>query len=218
MDKRKLDISNYEEWFIDYLDGTLSALEQEELNSFLDEHPELAEELKEMGPITLESERNYIPEKSSLYDARMNDLIMEAVEKGMSFSELDVASQSKVAQKEFELYKHAILKADSALVFPDKASLKRREAPIIPLWIQRTAIAAALAGVIVDALLPIGETRYEPRLAEQFDLGIDVDDVFIADRNEFELYIEKEDSLPIENRVSPNQSIPQPFVIFSEQH
>lgn len=44
----KIDRSNYEIWFIDWLDGKLNEYQIEQLNLFLSENPHLQEELKEM--------------------------------------------------------------------------------------------------------------------------------------------------------------------------
>ena len=44
----KIDRSNYEIWFIDWLDGNLNNDQVEQLNQFLSENPDQKEELKEM--------------------------------------------------------------------------------------------------------------------------------------------------------------------------
>jgi hypothetical protein len=46
-----IDRSNYEIWFIDWLDGNLDSHQVEELNRFLDENPDLKDEIKELSPI-----------------------------------------------------------------------------------------------------------------------------------------------------------------------
>ncbi len=47
----KIERSNYEIWFIDWLDGNLDSHQVEELNQFLDENPDLKEEFKELSPV-----------------------------------------------------------------------------------------------------------------------------------------------------------------------
>ena len=45
----KIDRSNYEIWFIDWIDGNLDNIRVEQLNRFLEANPDLKEELKEMA-------------------------------------------------------------------------------------------------------------------------------------------------------------------------
>lgn len=49
----KPDLSNYEIWFIDWIDGKLDDQQVSELRSFLDEHPDLSEELQSLAGVTL---------------------------------------------------------------------------------------------------------------------------------------------------------------------
>jgi len=49
----QIDRSNYEIWFIDWLDGKLNSLQVEELKLFLDQNQDLREELNDLTPLNL---------------------------------------------------------------------------------------------------------------------------------------------------------------------
>ena len=51
----QIDRSNYEIWFIDWLDGNLNSLQTEQLKLFLNENPDLREEFNDLTPVTLSS-------------------------------------------------------------------------------------------------------------------------------------------------------------------
>jgi hypothetical protein len=63
--------TNYEIWFIDYLDGKLSVDQVAELLLFVDEHPELGEELDGMSDVVLSAEAPKFPNKSSLMKSEL---------------------------------------------------------------------------------------------------------------------------------------------------
>ena len=54
----KIDRSNYEIWFIDWLDGNLNSLQIEQLKLFLDQNPDLKEEFNDLTPVKLVSSGN----------------------------------------------------------------------------------------------------------------------------------------------------------------
>ncbi len=49
----QIDRSNYEIWFIDWLDGNLSDLQAEQLKVFLDQNPDLTEEFNDLTPVNI---------------------------------------------------------------------------------------------------------------------------------------------------------------------
>jgi hypothetical protein len=62
----QIDRSNYEIWFIDWLDGNLSSLQAEQLISFLDKNPDLGEELNCITSLNFVSSANSYPHKEQL--------------------------------------------------------------------------------------------------------------------------------------------------------
>jgi hypothetical protein len=61
-----IDRSNYELWFIDWLDGNLDSLQTKELYGFLDVNPDLKEEFSDLSNIPLLSPEKQYPFKNTL--------------------------------------------------------------------------------------------------------------------------------------------------------
>ncbi len=57
----EINRSNYEIWFIDWLDGNLNNLQAEQLKLFLDQNPDLREELNDLTPVNTCFIRHFIP-------------------------------------------------------------------------------------------------------------------------------------------------------------
>ena len=57
----QIDRSNYEIWFIDWLDGNLNSLQVEQLKLFLDQNPDLREELNDLTTMNLVSPADSFP-------------------------------------------------------------------------------------------------------------------------------------------------------------
>jgi hypothetical protein len=62
----KVNISNYEIWFLDWLDGNLSDLQVEQLKIFLSENPALKEEFDELNSFSLKPSGISFPHKEHL--------------------------------------------------------------------------------------------------------------------------------------------------------
>jgi len=60
------DRSNYEIWFIDWLDGKLSEEQEEQLCDFLSLNPDLHEELRTISPVSLKPQNEFFARKSDL--------------------------------------------------------------------------------------------------------------------------------------------------------
>jgi len=77
----KPDRLNYEIWITDWLDGNLSEHQSEELMAFLDENPDLKEELKGLDSVSLnpphlvfENKRTLIRSVADLDDSQFDKL------------------------------------------------------------------------------------------------------------------------------------------------
>ena len=159
MKREPIDISNYEIWFIDYLDGALDSSELSELNIFLQHHPALKDELEGMDDAILDAEHSLSTsfDKDALKQAVLEDAVIQAIEDDISLSQFQVRTGFDVQETQalYSAYQKTRLKPDTSLVFPHKDSLKREEARIIPLWVRATAIAASLL-VLVLLSVPDG--------------------------------------------------------------
>lgn len=110
----KIDLNNYETWFLQYADGECSLAEQQAVEAFLLLHPSLKEELALMMEMRLAPEPISMPGKESL-----------------RFTDLDMLN---------EQYR---LEPDPRIVFPDKQLLYKKEVSRI-VYLYRTLSAAAV--------------------------------------------------------------------------
>jgi hypothetical protein len=154
--------NNYEHYFIDYLEGQMGPEQEAELMLFLDQNPDLKEELD------LFRETCLVPSEDISFkpkeELRKESLPVGAVnaenidEKLIGRMEGNTAESELADIEEFLRYNPDYLKSDELLqktrlqpdlsiVYPDKSELKRRKAPVIflnPVVRIATASAAAL--------------------------------------------------------------------------
>jgi hypothetical protein len=158
----KIDLNNYEAYFLDFMEGTLSAEERHDLFAFLELHPELKSEMEEdfgsieLNPeaITFEGkEQLKIDESALILTANtVDDIMIASVEGQLSAShENQLLNYVKAnnLDETFAYYKATILKPDTAIVFAEKRKLKVKTGIIIslPLMVRMSAIAAV--GIIL---------------------------------------------------------------------
>lgn len=148
---REINKYNYEEFFLDFMEGNLSTSELSALEEFLDLHPELKEEFEEMSLVELVEEEVAF-DKSTLkelpYKNDFDQFCIAKVEgdlsaeEEISFDEYLNADDSR--QVEFGLYEKAKLKADLNIQFQDKNDLKKNR-KILPYWLlSGTGLAASI--------------------------------------------------------------------------
>jgi hypothetical protein len=149
----KINIDNYEAFVLDHMEGNLSAELTAELKAFLMIHPELDVDLEDTQLVSLEIDTLLFNEKESLkkINAPLNDEQFVAyIENELSGEEKikfeKAVAADKFLQKELAVYKHTILKADSSIVFTDKASLKRK--PKV-LWFRSAANLSMAAALVL---------------------------------------------------------------------
>lgn len=159
-----INTDNYELWFIDYLDGQLSAEENDLLQKFLSLHADLAMELENLADITLVVPDSIaFPNKPMLKKASapFSDLsaydyqMVKAVEDGLPVPEhinMDTAS----AHADWALYQKIKLKA-SHLVYPQKNKLLRKRLAFLP-----ASLRVVAAAVLLLILFNVKEEMPEP--------------------------------------------------------
>jgi len=64
---KRIHILNYESYAIDYLDGNLSESDQRAFESFLERHPDMAEEFSDMDKMTVTAPSVHYPQRKNLY-------------------------------------------------------------------------------------------------------------------------------------------------------
>ena len=165
-----IDQHNYEEFFLLYVDGELSATDKQAVEQFVQANPGLAEELEMLLQMRLTDEPVLFEGKDILFRNETAEINLHNYEEQFLLyvdNELNTVSKEKVEtfvlqhpalQESFTLLKQTRL-ASEIIVFPDKSSLYRKEEkekPIFYLHWQRIAVAAALIGfaVLVWTIFP----------------------------------------------------------------
>lgn len=155
---------NYENYFLLYVDGELSAAEMRAVESFAAENEDLADELDTILQTKLPAEVDYLFEnKSTLFRTASHQInSINCEEQFLLFVDDELTGQEKnetldfVAkhpqyQSTFDIIKQTKLLAET-ISFPDKDSLYRKaedRKPVIVMQWWKLAVAAALIGIIV---------------------------------------------------------------------
>ncbi len=183
---KPINLHNYEAWFLDYVEGRLSAIEVESLQHFLTEHPELKAELDSFEPIVLPAVAAAsldwsglkIPDDTVLrMDAQAREWLyfqaMEGVASQPEMAALDALTEDAEMAAEYSHWKNAQLKANSAtLAQRDKDALYQfgLERPVSDFNFEAYLIAYAeglLSPVEVDALSAFAEMQRKGQKALQ---------------------------------------------------
>jgi len=176
----EINISNYEVYAMDYIDGALSVELKTSFDAFLILNPEIADEIDALRDFeTLESSSGPSFDKSvlkidfsgskNINETNYEELLIRSVEGQLNDVESDemksfIASNSVIA-KEYSLYQKTILSPDLDIVYSSKSSLRKS----IPLWQNTSQIVYRAAAIAVIALGSvtiwnvINEEMYVPR-------------------------------------------------------
>lgn len=162
--------SNYEQYFLDYLDGNLDTGMVAELMVFLAQNPELETELNSFEEITLTPEpisftgKDFLKKTDSTL-ARFEDRCIARLEGDMSLKEEkkfdQYLGQNPNKKKEYELFIKTILQPDTSIVFADKDELKKsiKSIPITRWLYPAISVAASILLVVfLYGLLFTGNT------------------------------------------------------------
>jgi len=171
----KIDRHNYEEYFLLYTDNELSVDQKKQVELFVQENPDLEEEL------VMLMQSRLIPDDSIVFDAKHLLMKEEGASGNHSFINLnnyeqwlimyvddELSAEERVAvekfasaqqhvQQELELFQQTKLKPEE-LVFPNKEILYKEEKTVRVISMQwwRVAVAAVLiisAGITVYSVL-----------------------------------------------------------------
>ncbi|MDD3859951.1 MAG: hypothetical protein PHW83_07120 [Bacteroidales bacterium] len=151
----KINIKNYEAWWVDYLDGKLSVSDEERLFAFLELNPKISQNLIDANDFTIPSIEVKFSQKESLKsENQLEYLLIAKVENVISeeddlFITEKIKNESEIAEN-YKLYQNAFAKPDNNIVFEGKKYLKKKE--VIPLY-KYSAIAAVFAFVFVVGYL-----------------------------------------------------------------
>ncbi|UKN00476.1 hypothetical protein K6119_12115 [Paracrocinitomix mangrovi] len=206
----RINLNNYEAFFLDYLEGNLNAQQEFELMDFIQKHPELKEELDiDLSDLQLKSDDEISMSKSALLmdisDDEIEEKMIAAIEGQLDQTELKKLDQT-VASKGLDLdylyYQNTKLVPNLNEVFDNKDQLKKKNGIIIPMFVRYAAAAAVI--VIFISLFPFGNNEINNSgVAEQNDelntlnshdgvnpialksFGVDVNDSAVSSENSY---------------------------------
>lgn len=153
----KIDLTNYEAFFLDYSEGNLGEEEKHELFNFLEAHPELKADFElDFDAIQLDAASIQFDDKPSLKKhvedlvvtmSTIDDLMIASVERQLSAKEEELVLRyvrENNLQTKFAYYQASILKADTSVVYPEKEKLKMKTGVVIsfPFWAKVASVAA----------------------------------------------------------------------------
>lgn len=152
----KINRNNYEAFFVDYLEGKLDEKLVDDFIEFLQQNPDLKEELSLFENISIEDEEITFNKKELLlkekYDAEQafNEAAIAVLENEISVSEKaefeNYLKNHPEKQKEAELFKLTKLQPDESIIFNRKNKLFRKETGrTVLLWSMRVAAVFLLS-------------------------------------------------------------------------
>lgn len=172
---KKIDRTNYELFVISYLDGTLDPVETAELLLFLEQNPDLKEEVSGIAPLVLnpDQEIQYNFKELLLQPADVNAVNLSVANYHHYFIAAHEGDLSPVGlnavkafigdhpelKNDYELYAAARLVPNMVIRFPDSGRLKK---PVISGIRRFIYLSAAAASILVLITLYL---RLEPQRA-----------------------------------------------------
>jgi len=169
----RINRNNYESYLIDWMEGNLDAQTGEELMLFLDDNPDIKEELEEFENVYLEPESVAFPKKSALKKNRiipMGDIHEDNYENFfIAWHENDFSKQEQKdveqfvlanpsLKEEFDMFGSLTVSRDKSIVYDNKEELHHRK-KVIPLFWLSSAAAMLLVLVTVLGLLKYSTSR-----------------------------------------------------------
>ncbi len=157
----KINLQNYEEYFVRLIDGDLSSSEVSQVQLFLQKHPELQSEMDAFRMAVLQPDADVtfpgkVDLKQSVHEGNFEAYFSRAVDQDLSDDEMQeidqFVQQNPSYRKQLDAYFKTKLAPDLSVVYPDKPALKKKGNPsIIPLY-ARYILSAAVAAILVFIL------------------------------------------------------------------
>lgn len=169
----KIARDNYEPFFLDYLEGNLEENLIDQFLDFLNQNPDLKEELNLFENIHLPEEQVVFKGKEHLYKAE-NDSSFAFERKAVAFMEGDLPNEERNSfeaylavhpelQKEYSLFTKTRLIADAGIKYPQKQKLYRKSGmPVMLNWVARAAAVVVLLWGI-SSLFPTENQKPGPK-------------------------------------------------------
>jgi hypothetical protein len=172
--ERAINRNNYEEYFLDWLDGNLDGSLLPSFLHFLEENPDLAAQLREMEQLTLSpyctpqiSDKTSLKKKvlsqGGISGTNYEEKMVASMEGELSPHELgkleEFIALNPALHYDLGLYLKTRLEPDMQVTYPGKEKLKHRPALYINLWRVAAPAAAAvlLAFLLWKVFTPVPE-------------------------------------------------------------
>jgi len=168
---------NYEPFFMDYLDGNLEESRIDEFLDFLDQNPDLKEELHLFEKIHLPDDHVVFTGKKNLYKSGVKEKGAFEI-KTIAFMEGDLRDEERKSfeahfasdpklQKDYDLFAKTRLMADTVIKYPYKQDLyKKSRTAILLNWATRAAAVIILIWGIYS-LIENGNQITSPALNQE---------------------------------------------------
>ena len=146
---------NYESFFVDFLEGNLKADQIDQFLDFLNQNPDLKEEMQLFECVSLPEEQIVFSDKKQLYKSS-TDRKSGDQNRAIAYLEGDLTSEDRKnfeedlnripeLKKEYDLYTKTRLIADSGIIYRDKKKLYRKSGMVILMnWVSRVAAVILL--------------------------------------------------------------------------
>lgn len=202
----RIDIHNYEEFILDFLEGNLNEQGTEEMKAFLLMHPDIAEDIEDLDEFVLEAESHSLLENdfvaqlkkeeikvlASINEENYEEVLIAELEGDLSLKEENELQQfiavNPQIKKEQDLVQNLKVKADEKVVFANKSKLKKKDRAVVALWTIASSVAAILLISFWIFNLPSSDGRlpdFEPlQSIEIASFQIDVPAIQIKEKNE----------------------------------
>ena len=167
----KITRDNYESFFIDYMDGNLPESLIDQFLDFLNQNPDLKEELHLFEEVKLPQEFVVFPEKKQLNKSaadenrRLENTVVAYMEGDLDANDNKAfeayLTNNPELKKEYGLFAKTRLIPDSKIIFSEKRKLYRKSGTTILLnWVAR----AAAVLVFVWGINSVIQTQNAPKL------------------------------------------------------
>jgi hypothetical protein len=168
---------NYEPFFLDYLEGNLHENMIDQFLDFLEQNPDLKEELHLFENIHLPEEQVVYSGKEHLYKSVQDEKVVFE-RKAVAFMEGDLKDEERSSfetylashpelQKEYNLFTKTRFVADAGIKYPDKQKLYRKSGTTIVLkWVTRAAAVVVLIWGI-SSLFQTGSQKVQPNTVQE---------------------------------------------------
>jgi len=174
----KITRDNYEIFFLDYLEGSLDENLVNEFIGFLEENPDLRQELHLFEPVQMPCVEETFPRKISLYRSELSP--NETFDhQAVAWLEGDLTADEAAEferwtekhpemKAELERYKKTILEADLTVTYEKKSNLYRFPQTRSLFWWSMRIAAILLVAVMLWSVWPeqLNEITREPALVE----------------------------------------------------